>query len=108
VITGHGPDVDPRAAGFSVVGFVTLEIEQGSHTATVDHLRAVPEILQIHTVTGDGDLLCWIIATSNDHMHLVLQRITAHPAIRRTRTQLALHTEVVRSAADVVAADPTA
>jgi DNA-binding Lrp family transcriptional regulator len=103
VLTGHGPDVDPRAAGLSVVAFVNLEIEQGAHAATLAHLRAVPEILQIHTITGDGDLLCWAIATSNDHMHDVLQRITAHAAVIRSRTQLALHSEVVRSVADVVA-----
>lgn len=103
VIAGYGPDIDPRAAGFGVLGFVTLEIEQGSHATTMAHLRAVPEILQVHTVTGDGDLLCVVVASSNDHMHEVLQGITAHPAVTRSRTQLALHSETVRTVADVVA-----
>ena len=103
VIAGYGPDVDPRAAGFGVLGFVTLEIEQGSHAATMDHLRAVPEVLQVHTITGDGDLLCVVVATSNDHMHQILQGVTAHPAVTRSRTQLALHTDEIRSVADVVA-----
>ncbi len=103
VIAGYGPDVDPRAAGFGVLGFVTLEIEQGSHAITMDHLRAVPEVLQVHTITGDGDLLCVVVATSNDHMHQILQGITADPVISRSRTQLALHTDEIRSVADVVA-----
>lgn len=103
VIAGYGPDIDPRAAGFGVLGFVTLEIEQGSHAATMAHLREVPEILQVHTVTGDGDLLCVVVASSNDHMHEVLQGVTAHPAVTRSRTQLALHSETVRTVADVVA-----
>ncbi len=103
VITGYGPDIDPRPAGFGVLGFVTLEIEQGSHAAAMSHLRTVPEILQVHTITGDGDLLCVVVATSNDHMHDVLQRVTSQTAILRSRTQLALHTDDVRSVADVVA-----
>ena len=103
VITGYGPDVEPRSAGFDVVGFVTLEIEQGSHAATMEHLRRVPEILRVHTITGDGDLLCVVLATSNDHMHEILQVVTAHPAVMRSRTQLALHTDEIRTAADIIA-----
>lgn len=103
VITGYGPDVDPRAAGWGILGFVTLEIEQGSHAATMAHLRAVPEILQVHTITGDGDLLCVVVATDNDRMHEILQAITAHPAVERSRTQLALHSQSIRTVADVVA-----
>jgi DNA-binding Lrp family transcriptional regulator len=104
VIVGYGPDIDPRAAGMGVLGYVTLEIEQGAHAATMAHLRAVPEILEVHTITGDGDLLCHVVATDNDHMHDVLLRITAHPSVARSRTQLALHSERVRAVADVVAA----
>jgi DNA-binding Lrp family transcriptional regulator len=105
VITGWGPDIDPRAAGFGVLGFVTLEIDQAAHADAMEHLRAVPELLQIHTITGAGDLLCVAIATSNDHMHEALQRITAHPAVHRSQTQLALHTDAIRSPVDVVTAE---
>jgi DNA-binding Lrp family transcriptional regulator len=103
VITGWGPDVDPRAAGFGVLGFVNLEIDQDAHADVMAHLRAIPEVLQIHTVTGVGDLMCIVIAIDNDHMHDVLQRITSTRAVRRSQTQLALHSESVRTAADVVA-----
>lgn len=105
VITGWGPDVDPRSAGFGVLGFVTLEIDQAAHAEAMDHLRAIPELLRIHTITGAGDLLCVAIATSNDHMHDALQRITAHPTIHRSQTQLALHTDAVRSPVDVVTSE---
>lgn len=102
VVTGWGPDIDPRAAGFGVLGFVNLEIDQDAHADAMAHLRAIPEVLQIHTVTGIGDLMCVAIATSNDHMHGVLQRITATPTVRRSQTQLALHSETIRTATDVV------
>lgn len=101
VITGYGPDVDPRAAGFGVLAFCTLEIQQGTHDDTVRALADIPEMLEIHTVTGVGDLLCRIIARSNDDLHDVLQRVTSVPGVRRSQTQLALATSHRRHVADL-------
>ncbi len=96
VITGYGPEVDPIAAGFGVLAFCTLEIEQGSHAPTTDALGELTEVLEIHTITGDGDLLLRIVARSNDHLHDVLQRIAGISTVSRTATQLALATPVNR------------
>jgi DNA-binding Lrp family transcriptional regulator len=92
VITGYGPDVDPPRAGLGVLAFATLEIRQGSHDATIEALAAMPEVTEIHTITGEGDLLCRIVARSNDHLHEVLQRIAAIRTVDRSQTQLALST----------------
>ncbi len=102
VIVGFGPDVDPVKAGFDVLAFTTLEIQQGSYDETVAALGKVLEILEIHTVTGTGDLLCRIVARSNDHLHVVLQEITAVPSVLRTQSQLALATSVRRSLIEVL------
>jgi DNA-binding Lrp family transcriptional regulator len=104
VITGYGPDVDPRAAGLDVCAFTMLTIAQGTHKATVRALSEVDEVLEVHTVTGRGDLLVRIAAAGNDGLHETLQRIAAIETVRRTETQLALHTTLVRSVADLVAA----
>lgn len=104
VITGYGPEIDPTAAGFGVLAFCTLEISQGSHAETVRALSKVVEVLEIHTITGDGDLLLRVIATSNDHLHQTIQTITAVPTVQRSQTQLALSSIRHSSAAAVVAA----
>ena len=106
VIVGYGPDIEPRSAGFGVCAFTTLTIAQGAHEATVRALSAVDEILEIHTVTGRGDLLVRIVAATNDGLHETLQRIAAIDAVRRTETLLALHTTQVRNVADLVATQP--
>ena len=103
VIVGYGPDIDPAAAGLGVLAFTTLAISQGSHNRVVAHLRTIPEILEIHTVTGSGDLLVRIVARSNDHLHLILQRVVSSPDVNRTETQLALSSTVLRTIADLVA-----
>jgi DNA-binding Lrp family transcriptional regulator len=103
VINGYGPEIDPTAAGYSVLGFCTLEIQQGSHDETTKALSELPEVLEIHTITGDGDLLLRVIARSNDHLHDVLQAVSAIPTVVRTKTQLALATTVSRPATHVLA-----
>ncbi len=102
VITGHGPDIDPRRAGFDVTAFATLEITQGTHDRTIEALSEIPEVLEIHTVTGIGDLLCKVVARSNDDLHDILLRITSVPSVRRCQTQLALQTNHQRHLAEVL------
>jgi DNA-binding Lrp family transcriptional regulator len=104
VITAYGPDVDPVRAGLTVLAFTTLEIAQGSHASTTSALAALPELVEIHTVTGPGDLLCRIVARSNDHLHDVLQRITAIETVVRSETHLALATTHQRHVVDIVVA----
>ena len=102
VITGYGPDVDPVRAGFAVTAFTSLEITQGAHDETTAALRGINQVIEIHTVTGAGDLLCRLIARSNTDLHEVLQRVTAIPTVLRSQTQIALSTQLHRTPADVL------
>jgi DNA-binding Lrp family transcriptional regulator len=91
VITGFGPDVDPAALGFEVTAFVTLEIAQGTgHRVVARHLAGIPQVLEVHTVTGSGDLLCRVVARSNADLQRVIDEMVADRDIRRTATLIAL------------------
>ncbi len=105
VIAGYGPRLDATSAGLGVLAFCTLEIAQGSHAATTAAIAEIPEVVEIHTVTGPGDLLVRIVARSNDHLHDVLQAIAQIPTVRRSRSQLALATPLSRSIAHLVVGD---
>ena len=95
VITGFGPDVDPAALGYGVMGFATLEIRQkGGHDAVADHLAAIPEVLEAYTITGAADLMCRIVARSNADLQRVIDRIVAYDGIVRTSTVIALATQI--------------
>jgi DNA-binding Lrp family transcriptional regulator len=95
-VAGFEPVLDLRALGFAVLAFTTLEIAQGSEAGVIDGLTRIPEVLEVHKVTGPGDLLCRIVATTNEHLHDVLERVLATPGIRRTTTALALTSPVAR------------
>src|SRR5260370_40110915 len=59
VVTGYGPDIEPAALDHAVTAFVTLEIRQaGGHDPVAERLAAIAEVLEVHTITGPGDMLC--------------------------------------------------
>ena len=61
----------------------------------VAHLSAIPEVLEIHSITGPGDLHCRVVARTNDHLQSVIGRILVQQGIDRSTTQIAL-TEQLR------------
>ncbi|OJF12650.1 Lrp/AsnC family transcriptional regulator [Couchioplanes caeruleus] len=94
-IRGFGPDVSPAAIGYGVMSFVTLEISQRyGHTAVTEHLAEIPEVLEAHTITGSGDLLCRIVARSNADLQRVIDNVLAYEGIMRASTIIALAEQV--------------
>ena len=95
VITAWGPDLSPEALGFPVTAFLTLEIRQGAgHEAVAEHLAAIPEVLEAHTITGAGDLMVRVVARSNTDLQRVIDLVLADPAIVRSSTVIALATQI--------------
>jgi DNA-binding Lrp family transcriptional regulator len=94
VIASFAPTLDPEAMGYTVTAFATLEISQGQGQAVLAHLRAIPEVLEVHTITGPGDMLCRVVARSKDDLQRVLDRLTQHSEIVRTSTVIALSNPV--------------
>jgi len=102
IIRGYGPDLDGAQIGYAVTSFTTLEIFQNTLAATLSQLEEIPEVMEVHTVTGTGDLLCRVVAQSNDHLHEVIQRIVAIPEVARSSSDLCLTTALRRDLADLI------
>jgi DNA-binding Lrp family transcriptional regulator len=95
VITGYGPEVDPAALGYEVTAFITLEIRQaGGHDPVAERLAAIPEVLEVHTITGAGDMLCRVVARSNADLQRVLDAIVSTEGVVRSATLISLATQV--------------
>jgi DNA-binding Lrp family transcriptional regulator len=91
VITGYGPDIDPAAIDFGVTAFVTLELRQaGGHDPVAQRLAAIAEVLEAHTITGAGDMLCRVVARSNADLQRVIDAIVDTEGVVRTSTVIAL------------------
>jgi DNA-binding Lrp family transcriptional regulator len=94
VIRGYGPDLDTGALGFGVTAFATLEIRQGRGRDVTEHLAGIPEVLEVHTITGAGDMLCRIVGRSNADLQRVIDRVVGYDGIVRTSTVIALSSPV--------------
>jgi DNA-binding Lrp family transcriptional regulator len=103
VIAGFGPTIDPEALGFVVTAFATLEIRQGRGAQVLEHLSQIPEVLEVHTITGQGDMLCRLVARSNQDLQHVLDRVTQYEAIVRTSTVIALSNPISHRVLPLVA-----
>lgn len=95
VVTGWGPDVSPQALGYPVTAFLTLEIRHGAgHDTVAEHLAAIPEALEAHTITGAGDMWVRVVAASNTDLQRVIDLVLACPSIERSTTVIALAEQV--------------
>lgn len=95
VVRGFGPEVAPAAIGYGVTAFVTLEIRQRTgHDTIAAHLGAIPEVLEVHTITGEGDLLCRLVARTNTDLQRVIDRVVGHDGIVRAVTHIALAEQI--------------
>jgi DNA-binding Lrp family transcriptional regulator len=95
VITGYGPEVDPAALGYEVTAFITLEIRQaGGHDPVAERLAAIPEVLEAHTITGAGDMLCRVVARSNADLQRVIDAIVSTAGVVRSATLISLATQI--------------
>jgi DNA-binding Lrp family transcriptional regulator len=94
VITGHAPAISPAGLGFTVLAFIHLFLAQGQLDNVTAMLSRVPEVLEAHTTTGEGDLLCRVAARSNLHLEEIVQTLIALPGVTRTRTEISLNQRV--------------
>jgi DNA-binding Lrp family transcriptional regulator len=94
VIAGYAPAIDPGGLGYDVLGFVHLVLAQGKLDEVAARLADIPELLEAHTTTGEGDLLCRVVARNNAHLESIVQSLLVLPGVVRTRTEIALNQRV--------------
>lgn len=87
--------IDLRSLGRPLRGFVTLAVQQQSIELTLDAIASIPEVTEMHTITGDGDLLVRVAARDTVDFHRITQLLQASPGVSRSRTVIAT-TEVIR------------
>ncbi len=94
VVTGFGPDVDVAAMGYEVLAFTSLEIAQGRLHDVVEHLREIPEVLEVHGISGAGDLHCRVVARTNRDLQRIINRILEVQGINRSTTVIVLSEQI--------------
>ena len=93
-----GPTCRPRRSATRSPAFLTLEIRRQRPAAATTRSavisRAIPEVLEAHTITGAGDLMGRVVARSNTDLQRVIDLVLQHDGIDRSSTVIALATQV--------------
>lgn len=85
--------VDPRKVGRDVTAFIFVGINGSSfYPEFRQHVREHPEVMECHSVTGQGSHLLKIRTDSTSTLEALLAEIQAWPGVQWTTTSIVLST----------------
>lgn len=82
--------VPPAALGFELVAFVSLQLDQAAGDAALDGLATIPEIVEMHATTGDGDVLVRVVARDTQDLYRLANAMLAIDGVVRAATSVSL------------------
>lgn len=90
VLRSGGREVDLSTVGFDVLGFITLEVAHRDLDPVLTALRSLDRVLEVHEISGRGDVWCRVVAQDTKDLHRTLRSILRIRGVLRTETSLAL------------------
>ncbi|MET8979983.1 Lrp/AsnC family transcriptional regulator [Streptomyces sp. NPDC004539] len=86
--------LSPGAIGRPLLAFMTLSVAQQQIDSVYAAISATPEVIEVHTTTGDADLMLRVVARDTADLHRITQSVQSAPGVQRSNTSIAT-TEVV-------------
>lgn len=80
----------PALAGYGVTAFMTVEVHQRDLDSLHQALADIPEVIEAYGTTGDGDVLCRVVARSAEDLGRVNELVLNCPGVRRARTAVVI------------------
>jgi len=82
--------ISPAALGFPIEAFVSVTVRQADLPRIGHDLAAIPEIVQVHGLSGPVDLLVRVACRDTQHLFETDARILAIDGVERTETSLVM------------------
>jgi len=93
VLRGFHAAVDAKRLGHDVAAFVFVQSTGSDHYPEfVSAVTAMPEVQELHSVTGDGSHVLKVRVRNTTALERLLAKLQAVPGVRGTRTSLVLST----------------
>ena len=94
VIRRMSADVDPAALGLSLLGFVLVSVNEPQREGRFrEQMKAAPEVLECHHLTGDFSYLLKLRLRDTAHLEqFLMDRLKPLAGVVRTHTLIALST----------------
>jgi DNA-binding Lrp family transcriptional regulator len=82
--------IPPGILGYPLTAFITTQVTQRRLDEVAAALGDIPEVLQVHGISGQIDLLVHVVATDADDLYRIAGQILAIPGVERTNTALVM------------------
>ena len=96
IIEGYALRLTDDAAVAGIKAFVTIKVEPKRTADVVRALVKLPQIDQLHTVSGKYDLIARVGASTSDELDAVLDRIGQMTGVTGTESAIILSTKLAR------------
>jgi DNA-binding Lrp family transcriptional regulator len=90
----NGRELDLEALGYDVVAFITIEVAHRELDGVIAGLRTLTQVLEVHEISGRGDVWCRVAATDTHNLQAALRSVLRIKGVIRTETVLALHEHI--------------
>jgi len=84
--------VDAEKVGYVVTAFISITVQPAKYERVLKNLSAIPEVLEVHDVTGEHYCLVKVRARSNEELAEILDRIGGLDGVTSTETKIVLRT----------------
>lgn len=90
VLDSFERQIPPVLLGYPLTAFITTQVTQRRLDEVAAALADIPEVLQVHGISGQIDLLVHVVAADADDLYRIAGQILAIPGVERTNTALVM------------------
>ena len=85
--------LNPKKLNYDITSYVFIESESSKHYSQfVKHCKETPEILECHSITGEGSHVLKIRTENTTALEKMLSKIQSWPGVKSSRTSIVLST----------------
>jgi Lrp/AsnC family transcriptional regulator, leucine-responsive regulatory protein len=93
VITGYHAKLSRHVFGFDMMAFILVVMDSSkSYEKFVEHVKKTPEILECHSILGEGSHLLKAVVKETKELENLLNKIQSWQGVTRTITSFVLST----------------
>lgn len=91
LITGYHARLDPKQFKFDITAFVFVEVDgSDNYPRFVEQATQEPEVLECHSITGDGSHILKIRSENTSSFEKLLSNIQSWAGVSKTRSNVVL------------------
>ncbi len=93
VIEGYYAKLNRNAFGYDIMAYILVVMESSKYyKSLISHVEKLPQILECHSVLGEGSHLLKAISKNTESLEKLLSEIQSWPGVMATKTTFVLST----------------